>query len=137
MDKEFETLKEAIAGTPEQIVRRYCSPWLGAENDMPNVFGRYGHTVSNGIYDKWEWNDSVVYITMSEAYEMVTLSEIYWTPLREKMDRDYAEYRRLDSVRKYFMKDRKRMATYFAECPQEKAKYFARFPEEKDLYERA
>lgn len=132
---------------PSVMVERYCSPWQGAESDYPDLFGKYGYTVT-GIYEKWHWyNDSdidmlgstkystLASVTQEEAYRMVAIAHIYWQPSQDKLSEEYQEYQRLDMIRRFFINHPEQRAIYFNDCPQEKKAYYKRFPEEKHLYE--
>ena len=145
--KNIEKLK------PWEFLKKYCFPWLGAEVDYPDLFGKYGMTYC-GIVDKWCWysekdarvlNDTnwdksrtyckVTDVTFEEAYKMVALTTAYWQPMHNKQSKEYQEYERLDMIRRLFMRHPEQRAEYFKECPDEKDVYYKRFPEEKELYE--
>ena len=132
--------------TPKDFVMQCCVPWQGAEVDFPE-FNKYGYTVT-GIYEKWHWytiadvkpnpngeHDVIDKVTQEEAYKMVALTTAYWQPMRNEEAKEYAEYERLDMIRRLFMNHPEERAKYFKDCPQEKDRYYKRFPEERKLYE--
>ena len=132
--------------TPKDFVVQYCVPWQGAEVDFPE-FHKYGYTVT-GIYEKWHWYtkadiksspsgeyDTIDNVTFEEAYKMVALTYAYWQPMLHKESLEYEEYKRLDMIRRLFMRHPEQRAEYFKTCPFEKDVYYKRFPEEKALYE--
>ena len=67
------------------------TPWLGADSDFPELFGKYGYTIS-GIYDGWDWftQDSITDYAMNhghkpieeatelELWKMLALTNTYW-----------------------------------------------------------
>lgn len=58
-------------------VVKESTPWLGADNDYPELFGKYGYTYC-GICDGFRWKDSINEATELELWMMLALSERYW-----------------------------------------------------------
>ena len=72
-------------------VLKQSVPWMGAEGDFPELFGKYGCPYY-GIYDGWDWwtlknltEGAIVHgkkpietATELEIWKMIALSSIYW-----------------------------------------------------------
>lgn len=70
---------------------RHLTPWLGADTDIPELFGKYGVTYC-GICDGWRWftpdnltewaiangKKPLESATELELWQMLALSSLYW-----------------------------------------------------------
>lgn len=77
-------------------------PWLGADSDFPDLFGKYGYTVV-GIYDGFVWLHSdtitdearekgkkpIEEATSEELWMMFALIERYWRKTYQEWVEDY------------------------------------------------
>lgn len=75
------------------IFKKKCTPWLGADKTLPDLFGKYGYTIS-GIYDGFVWTDNLKNATEQELWEMLALSSMYW-------EGEYREKNKIEELTKY------------------------------------
>lgn len=76
-----------------EVFKKKCTPWLGADQTFPNLFGKYGHTVSGMGYG-FQWNDNLKNATEQELWEMLALSSMYW-------EGKYRESNKVEELVKY------------------------------------
>ena len=79
---------------------KYCQGWLGAENDFPESFGRYGHT-EGGMRYGFYWDYNQCGFTPDTFFKLVALSFIYWKKSYEHDINELFIMRRMVEIRKY------------------------------------
>ena len=60
------------------IFIEYCCPMLGAEKYFPDLFGKYGSTIT-GIGDFWQWDFAALSCASEqELWQMLAIANTYW-----------------------------------------------------------
>lgn len=89
---EFDPSSYSLVGLVEKTV-----PWLGADDDFPELFGKYGYTYC-GISDGFNWfkKDTITKCALEhghkpleeaselEMWKMIALSYMYWHNSKNK-----------------------------------------------------
>jgi len=79
--------KNIFKKSPQEYFKKYCIPWLGADNDL-EIFKQYGYTYT-GICDGFDfYENKLIKASEIDLYKMLAFSNIYWNEQYKKWYQD-------------------------------------------------